>query len=182
MRTVPNMYILSLAISHMIYLTALFLETCANKISDTCLDGDFMCTFLPFCYGFSVGLSEYSLAVLSIQRHNVAVNLLNFRTSSLPTLRLSVATICVVWIVAALFALSSVLSKHRCKKYHVYSCITYYRTFVIFEFLVSCELPVYLTALSYIMTARHLTKSALRLSEDPQNTQTNKRKNNSRYK
>jgi len=35
MRTVPNMYILNLAISDTIYLTVLFSEACANRISDT---------------------------------------------------------------------------------------------------------------------------------------------------
>jgi high-affinity K+ transport system ATPase subunit B len=40
MRTVPNMYIINLAISDIIYLTVLFSEACANRISDTWLDGD----------------------------------------------------------------------------------------------------------------------------------------------
>jgi hypothetical protein len=159
-----------------------FFETCANTISDKWLDDDLMCAFLPFCYRLSVGLSAYTVAVFSIQQHKIAINLLNFRMSSLPTLRLSVATICRVWIVAALFALSSALSNYGCKKDHVYSCIMYHRTFVIFELLVSCVLPLCRIAFPYIMTARHLAKSALRLSENSQSTQKNRRKNNSSHK
>jgi hypothetical protein len=46
MRTVPNMYIINLATIDIIYLTVLFSEACANRISDTWLEGEFMCTFL----------------------------------------------------------------------------------------------------------------------------------------
>jgi hypothetical protein len=50
MRTVPNMYILNLAISDIIYLTVLFSEACANKISKLWIDGELLCTFLPFVF------------------------------------------------------------------------------------------------------------------------------------
>jgi hypothetical protein len=65
MRTVPNMYIVNLAISDIIYLTVLFSEACTNRISDTGPYSEFMCTFLPFCRRMSVGLSAYSVAVYS---------------------------------------------------------------------------------------------------------------------
>jgi hypothetical protein len=111
MRNVPNMYIINLTISDIIYLTALFSEAYANRISDTWLDGEFICTFFPFCRRLSVGLSAYSVAVLSIQRYKVTVNTFHVHVSSLPTWPVIVATICGVWIVAALFAVSTVLSK-----------------------------------------------------------------------
>ncbi len=85
MQTVPNMYIINLATSGIIYLTVFFTEACANRISDTWLQGDFMCMFLPFCRRLSVGLSVYSVAVLSIQRYTVTVNPLQFHLSSPPT-------------------------------------------------------------------------------------------------
>jgi len=73
MRTVPNMYILNLATSDIIYLTVIFFEACVNIISDTWLKGDFMCAFLPFCRRMSVGLSAYSVAVYSFKRYRVTV-------------------------------------------------------------------------------------------------------------
>ena len=85
MQTVPNMYIINLATSDIIYLTVFFAEACANRISDTWLQGDFMCMFIPFCRRLSVGLSVHSVAVLSIQRYTVTVNPLQFRLSSPPT-------------------------------------------------------------------------------------------------
>ena len=73
MRNITNMYILKLAISDIIYLTVYSSETCANRISDTWLDDDFVCTFLPFCRRLTVGLSVYSVAVFSSQRYRVTV-------------------------------------------------------------------------------------------------------------
>jgi hypothetical protein len=112
MQTVPNMYILNLVISDIIYLTVLFSKACDNKISDTWLDGKFMGTFLSFCRCLSVGLSAYSVAVLSIQRYRVTVNPLHVHVSSPPTWRSTVATICGIWIVAALFAVPSAISNY----------------------------------------------------------------------
>ena len=57
MRTLPNMYILNMAISDIIYLTVHFFEACASRISNTWLKGDFMCRFLPNCRRLSIGLS-----------------------------------------------------------------------------------------------------------------------------
>jgi hypothetical protein len=73
-----------------------------------------MCTFLPFCRRVSVCLSAYSVAVLSIKRYRVIVNLSHVRVSSNPTWRGIVATIFGVWIVAALFAVPSAVSIYQC--------------------------------------------------------------------
>ena len=177
MRTRCNMYILNLAISDIIYLTVLFSEACANRISDTWLDGDFMCTFLPFCRRLSFGLLAYSLAVLSIQRYSETMNTSHARVSSQPTLRVTVATICGVWIVAALFAVPSDISKYLCEDFVVLGGITYYKRVVIFELLVSCVLPTCVIAFCYVMTARHLVESSFCTFEETQNPQLNTRRN-----
>jgi len=132
MRTLPNMYILNLAISDIIYLMVLFSEACANRISDTWLDDGFMCTFLPFCRRLSAGLSAYSVAVFSIQRYRVTVNPLHVRVSSPPSWLVTVATVCGVWIVVALFAVPLALSKYLCKEFFTLRQTTYYQRVVIF--------------------------------------------------
>ena len=135
MRTVPNMYILNLAISDIIYLTVLFSEACANSISDTWLDGDFMCTFLPFCRRLSVGLSAYSVVLFNYQRYKryrVTVDPFQVQISSPPTWRVTVAPICGVRFVAGLFAAPSALSKCRCEELLLSRRITYYIVVVIF--------------------------------------------------
>jgi hypothetical protein len=171
MRTVPNMYILNLAISDIIYLTLLFSEACANRILDTCLEDKFLCTFLPFCRRLSVGLSAYSVAVLSIQRYRVTVNPLHVHVHSPPSWRVTVATVCGVWIIAAFFAVPSAISQYLCKVSFFAAGTTYYKRVVIFELLVSCVLPFCVIAFTYIMTARHLVNSSRLLSDGTQNPQ-----------
>ena len=177
MRTVPNMYIINLAISDIIYLTVLFSEACANRISDNWVEGEFMCMFLPFCRRMSVGLSAYSVTMFSFQRYRVTVNPLQVLISSKATWRVTVATIFGVWIVAVLFAVPSALSKYMCQGILTSSRKTYYQRVVIFELLVSCVLPLCVITFSYVMTARHLIKSARSISEGTQNPQLNTRRN-----
>jgi hypothetical protein len=177
MRTIPNMYILNLAISDMINLTVHFSEACADIIPGAWLDGEFMCTFLPFCCSLSVGLSAYSVAVLSIRRYRVTANPFHVLFSSEPTWRGTGATICGVWIVAALFALPAAHSKYLCHESIILGPITYYQHVVVFELLVSCLLPLCVIAFSYIMTARCLVESSSFISAWTQSPQLLRRKN-----
>jgi hypothetical protein len=175
LRTVPNMYIINLAISDIILLTVLFAEAYANRVSDMWLYDDFICTFLPFCRRLSVCLSAYSVAVLSFQRYRVIVNALHVRVSSKPTWRAAVVTIIGVWILAALFAIPSAVSSYLCVEDAQISPTRYYQRVVIFELLASCVLPLCVIAFTYIMTALHLVKSSRSISEGSQNPQLNKR-------
>jgi hypothetical protein len=175
MRNVPNMYILNLAISDIVYLTLLFSESLTNRILGKWLYGKFLCIFLPFCRRLSVGLSAYSVAVLSIQRYRVTANPLHVHVSSPPTWRSTVATICGVWIVAALFAVPTAISNAACEDLVSQRNTTYYKSVVIFELLVSCVLPLCVIGFTYIMTARHLVQSSL-ISEGTNNFQLNTRR------
>ena len=176
MRTVPNMYILNLATSDIIYLTVLFSVACASRIDGTWLRGETACAFLPFCYRMSVGLSAYSVAMLSIQRHRVIVNPIHVLVASKPTWRGTGVTICVVWIVAALFALPAARSKNLCYDSAFLLFTKYYQLVNIFELLVSCVFPLCVIAFTYIKTARHLLESSSLISEETHNPQLKKRK------
>jgi len=177
MRTVPNMLILNLSISDIIYLTVLFSEACANRISSTWLEGDILCTFLAFCRRLSVGLSAYSVAVYSIQRYRITVDSFRERVPPQTGYCVTVATICGVWIVAALFAVPSALSYYLCQEFVLSISKTYYQRVVIFELLVSCVLPLCVIAFTCIMTARHLVESSRSTSEGTQNPQLETRRN-----
>jgi hypothetical protein len=86
-------------------------------------------------------------------------------------------TVCGVWIVAALFAVPSALSKYLCERSLLSSRSTYYQLVVIFELSVSCVLPLCVVAFSYVMTARHLVESSRPISEGTQNPQLKTRRN-----
>jgi hypothetical protein len=174
MRTVPNMYILNLATSDIIYLTGLFSEVWPGPV--TWLRGFIMCSFIKFCYRMSVGLTAYSIALLSIQRCRVILNPLNVRVLSQPTWRATGATICGVWIVAALSAVPEARSRSTCGAIFIFGITSYYHYVVIFDLLVSCVIPLCVIVFSYTMTALHLLKNPCSLSEGTQNPQLNTRK------
>ena len=176
-RTVTSMYILNLAVSDLINLTVFLSEACANSISVTWLDGEFMCTFLPFCRRLSVGLSAYSVAVLSIRRYRSKAYPFHVLVSSRLTWRGTGATICGVWIVAGLFALPAAHSKYLCRESIILGFETYNQHVVVFELLVSCVIPLCVIAFSYIMAARHLVESVVFISEWTQSHQLKRRKN-----
>jgi len=176
MRTVPNMYILNLAISDILYLTVLLSKAFVKIISSTWLEGEFMCTFIPFSRRLSVCLSAYSVPVLSIQRYRVTI------TIQRPCLfsqhgEIRSAKICGVWIVAALFAIPSALSKYVGGGLTVLRRINYHQLVATFEILVSCVLPLFVIAISYITAAQHLVESSRSIPEGTQNPQLKTRRN-----
>jgi len=177
MRNLPNMYILNLAISDIIYLTVLFSEACANRMNDMRVNDIIMCKFVSFCRRMSVGLSAYSAALYSFQRYSVTLGPTQFRDFSQPKQRSVVATFFGVWLVAALFAFPSTLTMNLCAQPSDVTIITYYQHVVIFELLVSCVLPLIVIAFSYTMTARHFVESSRAISEGTQNPQLKTRRN-----
>ena len=180
MRTVPNMYILNLAISDIIHLTVFFSEAYANRITVTWLDDEFWCIFVSFCRRMSVGLSAYSAALYSFQRYRVTVRPFKVRVSSQPKWRGIVATFFVVWIVAALLAVPSTISKIMCEEFKDVGFITYYQHVVIFEFLIFCVVPLCVIAFCYITTARHLVESSRSVSEGTRNLKLKARRNSAK--
>jgi hypothetical protein len=90
----------------------------------------------------SVGMSFYSVAVFSIQRCRVTVNHFHVRVSSPPKWRVTVATICALWTVAALFPVPSALSNCLSTDFVNLSRMKYFHFVVIFELSVSRVLPL----------------------------------------
>jgi len=182
MRTVPNMYILNLIISDLIFLTLQFAYITSITLGSGKMQSGFWCTFFIFCCQMSFGLSAYSVAVLSFRRYRVIVKPLHSRTSSQPKWRVTVSTICGVWIVASLFAIPSVLTNFTCSDHTIdFRNIAYHKHIFTFYLFVSCLLPVFVIAFFYIMAARHLVKSADIIFEETQNPQLNQRKNVAKY-
>jgi hypothetical protein len=126
----------------------------------------------------SIGLSAYSIAVLSIQRYRVTVNPFHVLLSSQPTWRVAVATTCGLWTVAALFAVPTALSKFVWVGLTFsFRKLAYYKRVAAFELLVYCLIPLFVIAFSYIVTACHLLKSSCPVPEVAHNPQLNTRKN-----
>jgi hypothetical protein len=177
MRSVPNMYILNLAVSDIIILTVYFFFSLTKLFPGIWHHGDGFCVYFPFFCQMSIGLTSYSVAVYSIQRYKVTVNPLQFHVSSQPTWRVTGATICGVWIVAALIAFPLARSNYFVCGSALLRRTNYYQLLAIFHLLVSCFLPLCVIAFSYSTTARHLFESSRSISEETQNPQVNTRRN-----
>jgi hypothetical protein len=136
MRTIPNMYILNLAISDTFYLTTFLLETLLFKYLPALPGNEIVCTFYAFWGVMSVGLTAYSVAVLSIQRYRVTVNPLHVHVCSQPTWRGTGTIICGVWIVAALFAIPAAPLGHLCVNPYMILNTNYCYLLTIFKMLV----------------------------------------------
>ena len=171
------MYILNLAISDMLLLMQVFSFIALFTLRSSENTSAYNCTFIALFSQTSFGMSAYSVALLSIQRYNVTVNPFHVRVSSQLKRGVTVATICGVWIVAALFSVPTALSKYYCvDSVKEFMYIAYYQRVSTFNIFVFCVLLLFLIAFSYIMTARHLLKNANPISEETQNPQLNARK------
>jgi hypothetical protein len=174
-RTVPNMYILNLAISDIINVTVFFFGLWQSYFM--WLGRGIMCTFVTFCYRISICLTTYSIAVLSIQRYRVTVNPLHVRVSSQKTWRATGATVFGVWIVALLFTIPLARTNYACGFSMFLLLTNYYQRVAIFHLLVFCVLPLCVIAFSYITMSCPLLTSRCSLSEEKQNALLNTRKN-----
>ena len=178
MRTVPNMYILNLAISDIILLTSVIIHLIFSLLVPFGTIFEHFCTFSRYWRQFACGLPSYAVAVLSIQRYNMIVNPFYDRVSSQPAWCVIMSTICGVWIVVALFSIPRAFASSYCKvPLKLIRNIPYLKRSFTFEILTFCVLPLFVTAFSYIMAARHLVKSAHRMYEWTQNSQLKERKN-----
>lgn len=131
MRTLPNIFILNLAISDITYLIARFFEALAKQnIRNVALRWLYV-QVLSFL--LSVGLSASSVAVPSIQRYNVTVNPFHNRLSSQPAWRVTEDTICSVDY--GCFFRHSFSPLKECM-FRMYDIRTYYKMVVLSELCV----------------------------------------------
>jgi len=178
MRTIPNMYILNLCISDLIFLTELFLINTFALLKIDKLDDNYIAALVfQFCYQMAVGLTAYSVAVLSFQRYRVTVKSLQVRVSSQTSRRATVATICGVWIVAALLAVPRTLLFGTYGPGFFFPFDTYSQFISLFELLLFCIIPICVINFSYCWTSRHLVKTRFYISGMAQIHQIKKRRN-----
>jgi hypothetical protein len=156
------------------YLTVVFSYILLHSFA--WFSGDILCPITSYCFRMSVILTAYSIAVLSFQRYRVTVYPLQVWVSSQPTWRATGATICGLWIVAALFTIPSARTHNLCVPSAYLWLTNYYQRVAIFVLLVSCVLPLCVIAFCYVMMTYHLLKSRFSLTEtnnSRQNTRNN---------
>jgi hypothetical protein len=174
MRTVPNMYLLSLAISDIIYLTAIFSSAWLDDV--TWPHGDIVCTFLPFCNRMSFGLTVNFVTVLSVRLYKMTVNPFHVRVSSQQAWLATAATIFGVWILAVFFAIPAARSQYMCVNSIFLWHKMYYQYVIAFQILVSFVLLL-IAIFFFFKGGQYFVKYSSSVYEETQISRLNEGKN-----
>ncbi|XP_069694840.1 bombesin receptor subtype-3-like [Periplaneta americana] len=179
MHTVPNVYIMNLAVSDLILLTMNTILSYIHAQSESWELGEVCCRMFGFFRHSSIGVSAYLISVMSIQRYQVISRPLHNRRQSMTRIG-TIATILGVWAICSLFAIPYTLATHVANSScNIYNSWKYYQKVVVFELLVFCFLPLGVTACMYCLAARHLMRSTNIVSEEI-HKQANMRRNSAR--
>ncbi|XP_069696522.1 uncharacterized protein [Periplaneta americana] len=158
MRTVPNVYILNLAVSDLLLLTINTIFPYINKVSDSWKFRDVLCQMFGFFRQSSIGVSPYLISVLSILRYQGISRPLHNRRQSMTRI-ITIATILGIWTICSLFAIPHTLAMHFTEECSVWLSLKYYQKVVVFELLVFCIFPLGITVCMYCLAAIHLMRS-----------------------
>ncbi|XP_069696525.1 uncharacterized protein [Periplaneta americana] len=158
MHTVPNIYILNLAVSDLILLTMNTILSYINAESESWQLGEVCCKMFGFFRHSSIGVSAYLISVMSIQRYQVISKPLHSRHQSMTRI-VTISTILGVWAICSLFAIPYTLAMHVDDVCSVYDSWKYFQKVVVFGLVVFCILPLGVTACMYCLAARHLMRS-----------------------
>lgn len=162
MRTVSYAYILNLAVGDLFSLTMNLPLYQAVVLSQYWVLGEFLCKLAVFFRPLSIGVSGFSVTVLSVQRYFATLGSLRLSTR-LTTFMIILA----VWMIAICCALPSAFSVHVD---HNMICtsdnIEYYRMVDLFHLLTFCVMPLSVIVAMYVMTARQLIMNARHMQTD----------------
>ncbi|EEC19147.1 bombesin receptor subtype-3, putative, partial [Ixodes scapularis] len=174
MRSVPNIYIMSLSIGDFIVIagTVPFISTI--YVLDSWPYGLFLCKLSEFLRDVSIGVTVLTLTVLSIDRYvAIAMPLLNHKgrrhTRRTVTILLAIS----VWIVAILMAIpgthySFVMQVQATPNLHYSVCYPfppemwpwYPKLMVLLKFLIQYAIPLVIIGTFYCLMARQLIRTS----------------------
>ncbi|XP_066108799.1 pyroglutamylated RF-amide peptide receptor [Saccopteryx bilineata] len=100
MRTVPNIFICSLALSDLLIAFFCIPVTMLQNVSDTWLGGAFVCKLVPFVQSTAVVTEILTMTCIAVERHHGLVH--PFRTRWQYTNRRAFTMLGVVWLVAVI--------------------------------------------------------------------------------
>lgn len=176
-RNVPNTYIISLALGDLLVILTCVPFTSTMYTFESWPYGLLICKISEASKDISIGVSVFTLTVLSAERYCAISNPIQRRTSSKPA---TLATALSVWAVAIVLALpSAVFSNVRsvtlidgreieyCTPFPAEFGPVYSKSVVLFKFLAYYALPLCIIAWFYVMMARHLETTARNMPGEP---------------
>lgn len=167
MRTIPNIYIFSLALGDI-----LVLVSCVPFISviytfESWPWGEEICRISEATRDVSIGVSVFTLTTLSVERYCAIVHPMSRHMSTKP---LAIITASSIWVVSFIFAIPAMLFTHFEKHYipgkngTIEYCIPfknryYGRLMVTMQFLIYYLIPIIVIGFFYSLMSRHLVLS-----------------------
>jgi Leucine-rich repeat (LRR) protein len=153
MRTIPNAYIFNLAVGDLFSLLINLPLHHIMRLSDFKLLEGIMCHLGAFFLPMSIGVSGFSVVVLSIQRYCATSGSLH-----LSTRRATIFTLVAVWFAASFCALPSAFSVRVDTICSYFYKLEYYKITLVFNLFVFCIIPLSVIVFMYAMTARNLVR------------------------
>nr|AKQ63032.1 excitatory peptide receptor 1 [Platynereis dumerilii] len=173
MRNVPNVFIVSLALGDLLLILISVPFTATIYTFTEWPYGEVMCKIIEFLQALSLGVSVFTLTMLSYDRYIAIVDpMKRHRTSSMAV---TIGCAIAVWIVSTVLAVLELFGAHiRVRIYNgvelqiceVYplSWGTWYEKFhVLFRFLVYFAIPVVIIGVFYVLMARILITSSRKM-------------------
>ncbi|XP_013379732.2 neuromedin-B receptor-like [Lingula anatina] len=171
MKSVPNILIVSMAVGDLILILISVPFTAAVYAFPHWLFGNFVCKLNAFLQTVSLGVSIFTLSVLSLEKHNAIINPFKYHRGTM--FHRTVFITALVWAFATVLAIPDAISYYTfhipdednstfrsfCYPYPVSWPRWYSRFHVTFHALVYYLVPLSLIAYSYIKMAQHLLKS-----------------------
>ncbi|XP_015781292.1 neuropeptide CCHamide-1 receptor [Tetranychus urticae] len=171
MRTIPNTYIISLSIGDLLIITGSLPFVSTIYSFDSWPYGSFLCKLSEFFRDVSMGVTVFSLTVLSADRYMaIVLPLRRFTSSRHKELTLAIAGF--IWLVSCLLAFpgaynSFVLQLSITPDKTIYVCYpfpaslgTNYAKFIVLtKFIILYALPLFIISIFYLAMARYLLSS-----------------------
>ncbi|XP_022693689.1 neuropeptide CCHamide-1 receptor-like isoform X2 [Varroa jacobsoni] len=173
MRSVPNIYIMSLSLGDLFVITGTVPFICAIYVLDSWPFGLFLCKLSEFMRDLSIGVTVLTLTMLSIDRYIAIALPLYKRKGGRHDRRVTIVITCLVWFIASLMAIPGAYFSYLgeahlpgrppivyCHPFPQHMQPWYPRLMVMMKFLVQYVIPLIVIATFYILMSRSLIKTA----------------------
>jgi hypothetical protein len=169
MRTVPNTYIINLAIGDLMIIVVALPFVCTIYTFESWPYGEMVCKISEFSRDISIGVTVFTLTMLSAERYTAIIEPMKFASNQNKTITINI----IIWTVAIIMAIPGAYNSFVWKvsitdEKFIYVCYPfpqelgdwYPKIIVFLKFLLYYAIPLIMISSFYTLIARRLIKSA----------------------
>ncbi|XP_014215840.1 neuropeptide CCHamide-2 receptor-like [Copidosoma floridanum] len=181
MRSIPNTYILSLALGDLLVIVTCVPFTSILYTIESWPWGLAVCKLSEWAKDISIGVSVFTLTALAAERYYAIVNPIRRHVAGLSTKPLTLLTVTLIWLLATGLAMPAVLYSHLptmplknneticvCSPFPKEFGRSYEKGMVLFKFLMYYAIPLCIISGFYLGMARHLELSTRNMPGEQQ--------------